>query len=467
MLKVHQNAISNGTNGTNTTRPMKRSEFPNDFYFGAASSAYQYEGAATEGGKGVSNWDHHTHRNPDKIKDGKNGDVTVDFYHRYPEDVAAMADLGFNGFRLSIAWTRIIPTGKKSNGVNEEGIQYYKDLIKELHGQGIEPFVTLFHWDVPQALEDEYGGFMNSKIIDDFRDYANICFDQFGYDVRHWITLNEPFEFTTFGYVDGTFPGTLEDLGTIPYTVGHNMLCAHAAIVDLYRNNYQKSQGGKIGITLSIKWMVPLSNEHTDVEAAARANDFQFGWFMDPVTFGDYPSSMQHLVRDRLPKFSPKESLILKGSYDFLGVNYYTAKYVTHAPYSPLELLKLQTGSEWVHVYARGIQDVLLSIKEKYNGPVIYITENGIAQHSSLTMDESLNDVQRVQALNDHLFYIKCAMDAGVDVKGYFVWSLLDNFEWRLGYTERFGIYYVNFNKEHLQRNPKNSAKWFRKFLSE
>ncbi|XP_043714966.1 isoflavonoid 7-O-beta-apiosyl-glucoside beta-glycosidase-like [Telopea speciosissima] len=321
-----------------------------------------------------------------------------------------MAYLGFNGFRLSIAWTRILPTGKKIDGVNEEGIQFYKDLIEELHKQGIEPFVTLFHWDVPQALEDEYGGFLNSKIIDDFRDYVNICFDRFGPDVRYWITLNEPLIFTRFGYVDGNFPpGIVEDPGKDPYTVAHNLLRAHAAAVDLYRNNYQQSQGGKIGISLICTLMVPLSDERADIEAAARASDFQFGWFMDPITFGDYPKSMQYLVKDRLPKFSPKESLMLKGSFDFLGVNYYTASYVTNAPYSPL-------GN-----YATdGCYKVLIS----------------------------------------------SFCSAGVDVKGYFVWSLLDDFEWNSGYTVRFGLYYVNFKSEYLQRHPKNSAKWFRKFLA-
>ncbi|XP_043714967.1 raucaffricine-O-beta-D-glucosidase-like [Telopea speciosissima] len=276
-----------------------------------------------------------------------------------------MAYLGFNGFRLSISWTRIVPTGKRSDGVNEAGITYYKELLEELKKQGMEPFVTLFHWDVPQALEDEYGGFLNSRIIDDFRDYVDICFDRLGKYVKYWITFNEPYEFITFGYIDGVSPPVnLEDPGINPYIVAHNLLRAHAAAVDLYRNNYQRSQGeqiGQIGITLSRKWMKALSpDKRTDVDAAARATDFTFGWCIGHCT--------------------------------------------------TLEMMKIQTGSEWIYLYASGIRDVLKSIKEKYHGPVIYITENGIGEHSSSTMDKSIHDFQRITALNDHLYYIYMAM---------------------------------------------------------
>ncbi|XP_042490789.1 beta-glucosidase 24-like [Macadamia integrifolia] len=463
---------------------IKRSDYPEDFFFGVASSAYQYEGAAREGGKGESNWDHFTRVHPDKIKDGSNANVTVDSYHRYKEHVALMKDMGLNSYRFSIAWTRILPTGKLSGGVNEEGIQYYNNLINELISQGIQPFVTLFHWDVPQTLEDEYGGFLNSKIVDDFLDYIDICYDRFGDRVKHWITLNEPLTFTVEGYVNALFPpGAIEDLSINPYLVAHNSLLAHAAAVHLYRTKYQ-SQGGKVGISLNCMHMVPFSDTYADIEAAQRASDFAFAWFMNPITFGRYPESMRHLVRGRLPNFSEEESKMLEGSYDFLGLNYYTAKYVIDAPsthvgsyatdgcykiLSRVEGIPIGelTASEWLHIYPQGMHDVLLSIKEKYNDPVIYISENGISDHNSLSKEESCRDDKRVKALQDHLSYVKAAMDVGADVKGFFVWSLLDNFEWNVGFTARFGIHYIDFNDADLKPYPKDSAIWFKKFLTE
>ncbi|XP_042505687.1 beta-glucosidase 24-like [Macadamia integrifolia] len=470
-------SISNETNN----HEIKRSDFPQDFIFGTATSAYQYEGAAT-GGKGRSNWDEFTHRYPDKIRDGTNADFALDSYHRYKDHVALMKNLGVNACRLSIAWTRILPTGKLSGGVNEEGITYYRNLIEELVNNGIQPFVVLFNWDLPQALEDEYGSFLNSQIIKDFKDYVDICYAKFGDRVKHWITLTEPIFYTIGGYITGTYPpGSMVDPGTNPYIVVHNLLLSHATAVDIYRKNYQKTQNGKIGIALDCEHMVPFSNDPADIEAAARAFDFTLGWFMNPITSGDYPNIMKERVGKRLPKFTPKESQLLKGSYDFLGLNYYTAKYVKNVASSPTPSFITDgcykrlthkggvpigppTGSEWIYIYPQGIKDLLLYIKKKYNDPIVYIAENGISDHSFSTKDEFLKDDQRVQALKDHLSYLKIAMDAGAKVKGYFVWSLLDTFEWNAGYTVRFGINYVDFNDD-LAINPKESAIWFKTFL--
>ncbi|XP_042509707.1 beta-glucosidase 13-like [Macadamia integrifolia] len=471
-------SISNETNNYE----IKRSDFPPDFIFGTATSAYQYEGAVRKGGKGRSNWDEFTHRNPDKIKDGTNADIAVDSYHRYEEHVALMKDLGVNACRLSIAWSRILPNGKLSGGVNEEGIKYYNDLINEILSKGIQPFVVLFNWDLPQALEDEYGSFLNSKIIEDFKDYVNICFENFGDRVKHWITLTQPIFYTIGGYVSGSYPpGSTSDRGTDPYKVVHNLLLSHATAVDLYKKNYQNTQNGQIGLTMDCEHMVPLSEEQADIEAAKRASDFTLGWFVSPLTFGDYPKSMKDLVGERLPKFSTAESQLLKGSFDFLGLNYYTAKYVTDIPPSSTpsyttdgcyrRLARIDgvpigpaTGSDWLYIYPQGMKDILLYIKENYNDPIIYIAENGISEHSFTTMDESLKDDQRVQSIKDHLSYLKSAMDAGVKVKGYFVWTLLDTFEWNVGHTVRFGINYVDFNND-LAIYPKESAKWFKEFL--
>ncbi|XP_037495946.1 beta-glucosidase 12 [Jatropha curcas] len=413
------NAVAEDSNYA--TVSLNRSSFPAGFLFGTASASYQYEGAAKEAGRGPSIWDTYSHRYPGKITDGSNGDVAVDQYHRYKEDVGIMKEMGLDAYRFSISWSRILPKGKLSGGVNTEGIKYYNNLINELLSKGIQPFVTIFHWDLPQALEDEYGGFLSSKIVNDFEEYADICFKYFGDRVKHWITLNEPWTFSDGGYALGSLaPFRCSDwqklncLGgdsaTEPYIVAHNLLLAHAAAVKLYKTKYQATQKGVIGITLVSHWFVPFSGAKHHQNAAKRALDFMFGWFMDPVTYGDYPHTLRSLVGNRLPKFTEKQSEMLKGSIDFLGLNYYTANYAAYVPFSN-------------------------AINASYSGSIL----------------SSRGDFQSV--LRD-----------GVNVKGYFAWSLLDNFEWNSGYTVRFGINYVDY-KNGLKRYPKLSARWFKKFL--
>ncbi|XP_010265850.1 PREDICTED: beta-glucosidase 12-like [Nelumbo nucifera] len=475
---------------------LNRSSFPTGFIFGTASAAYQYEGAAKEGGRKPSIWDTFTHKYPEKIKDRSNGDVAIDSYHRYKEDVGIMKEMGLDAYRFSFSWSRLLPNGKLSGGVNKEGLEYYNNLINELISNGIQPFVTLFHWDLPQALEDEYGGFLSPLIIDDFRDYAELCFREFGDRVKHWITLNEPWSFCMGAYAMGIHaPGrcsswvnpncTGGNSATEPYIVGHHQLLAHAAAVKVYKDKYQATQKGKIGITLVSHWMVPFSNDKANKEAAGRALDFMFGWFMHPITYGDYPETMKSLAGHRLPKFSKEQSKMIKGSYDFLGLNYYTANYaanllrinkvnVTYMTDSRATLttdrngipIGPRAGSNWLYIYPQGIQELLLYTKRKYNNPVIYITENGISEvnNSTWTLEEALTDTMRIYYYSHHLSYLQKAIKEGVDVKGYFAWSLLDNFEWADGYTVRFGINYVDY-KNGLKRYPKHSAFWFKKFL--
>ncbi|KAG5250047.1 beta-glucosidase [Salix suchowensis] len=462
---------------------LNRSSFPGGFIFGTASSAYQYEGAAAEGGRGPSIWDVYTHRYPGKIRDGSNGDVAIDSYHDYKEDVGIMKDMGLDAYRFSISWSRILPNGKLSGGVNREGIQYYNNLINELLSNGIQPFVTLFHWDLPHALEDEYGGFLSPRIVNDYEDYAQICFREFGDRVKYWITLNEPWSFSIGGYAAGLLaPGRCSDWqglncaggdsGTEPYLAAHYQLLAHAKAVQLYKKKYQKTQKGVIGITLVSQWFVPFSDAKHDQNAAKGALDFMLGWFMDPLTRGHYPHTMRSLVGDRLPKFSQQQSQMIKGSFDFIGLNYYTSNY---AAYMPLPILLIQrhgvsigpkAASEWLFVYPRGIRDLLLYVKREYNNPLIYITENGIdeSNNGSLTLKEALADTTRVDYYYRHLNFLRRSIEDGVNVKGYFAWSLLDNFEWYAGYTVRFGINYVDY-KDGLKRYPKLSAHWFKSFL--
>ncbi|XP_059429569.1 beta-glucosidase 12-like isoform X2 [Corylus avellana] len=393
-----------------STASLNRSSFPVGFIFGTASSSYQYEGAAKEGGRGPSIWDTFTHRYPGNITDHSNGDVAVDQYHRYKEDVHIMKEMGLDAYRFSISWSRVLPTGKLCGGVNKEGIKYYNDLINDLLAKGLKPFVTLFHWDLPQVLDDEYGGFSSPQIA---------------------------------------------------------------------------RQKGSIGITLVASWTVPYSNAKHNRKAALRALDFLFGWFMDPLTNGDYPRSMRSLVGNRLPKFSKEQSNIVNGSFDFIGLNYYTTTYAANAPHHNavnasyttdmrVNLLTERNGipigpkaaSDWLYVYPRGIRDILLYTKTKYHNPQIYITENGIDEfnNASLSLEEALVDNHRIDYFYRHLKYLNRAIKDGVNVKGYFAWSLLDNFEWNSGYTVRFGINYVDY-KNGLKRHPKLSAHWFKSFL--
>ncbi|XP_050276671.1 beta-glucosidase 12-like isoform X2 [Quercus robur] len=468
---------------------INRTSFPSDFIFGTASSAYQYEGAAHEDGREPSIWDTLTHEHPERITDESTGDVANDQYHRYKGDVRIMKKMGLDGYRFSISWSRVLPKGKLSGGVNREGIKYYNKLINKLLDRGIHPFITLFHWDLPQALEDEYGGFLSPHIVDDFKDYAELCFKEFGDRVKHWITLNEPWSYVNGGYVTGQSPPnrcsscTVGDSGTEPYLVSHYQLLAHASAVRVYRQKYQEVQKGIIGISLNAPWFVPFSNSRADHDATQRAIDFGYGWFVDPLTNGDYPHSMQSLVGNRLPKFTEEQSKLVKGSFDFLGLNYYTTNYAADAPKAENAsyatdmrtnvtaerngiLIGPQAASSWLHVYPRGIRDFLLYTKTKYHNPLIFITENGIDEfnNATLSLKEALVDNFRIDYYYNHLQYLHRAIKDGVNVKGYFAWSLLDNFEWNSGYTVRFGINFVDY-KNGLKRYPKLSARWFKRFL--
>ncbi|XP_011660112.1 cyanogenic beta-glucosidase [Cucumis sativus] len=474
---------------------LKRSSFSKDFIFGSASSAYQFEGAAKEDGKGPSIWDNYTHQHPERISDHSNADVAIDQYHRYKEDVALLKKMGLNAYRFSIAWSRILPKGKLSGGVNRIGIEYYNNLTNELLANGIEPYITLFHWDTPQALEDEYGGFRGREIVNDFQDYAELCFKEFGDRVKHWITLNEPWSFSMTGYAVGiNAPGRCSSLppnnclggdsGTEPYIVTHNQLLAHAAAVKVYKTKYQANQKGVIGITLVTVWMVPYSDSEADKRATIRALDFVFGWYMHPVTYGDYPPVMKELVKERLPKFSQEESASLIGSIDFLGLNYYTANYAKDNPTAPgpqpnyltdwraylsldrngVSIGPLSGPTSWLAIYPEGLKKLLVYVKTKYKDPVIYITENGYLESDEIPFKEMMMDKGRAKYHYDHLRMVHEAIKDGVKVKGYFVWSILDNFEWSSGYSLRFGLYYIDY-KNNLKRIPKLSARWFQLFL--
>nr|Q8GVD0.1 RecName: Full=Oleuropein beta-glucosidase; AltName: Full=Beta-glucosidase; Short=OeGLU [Olea europaea]AAL93619.1 beta-glucosidase [Olea europaea subsp. europaea]AHB37683.1 glycosyl hydrolase family 1 beta glucosidase protein [Olea europaea] len=506
---------SNGQAAKSTKERIKRSDFPSDFVFGAATASYQVEGAWNEGGKGMSNWDYFTQSQPGGISDFSNGTIAIDHYNMFKDDVVVMKKLGLKAYRFSLSWPRILPGGRLCHGVSKEGVQFYNDLIDALLAADIEPYITIFHWDIPQCLQLEYGGFLHERVVKDFIEYSEICFWEFGDRVKYWITLNEPWSFTVQGYVAGAFPPnrgvTPKDTeetqkharlhrgggkllaafkygnpGTEPYKVAHNLILCHAHAVDIYRTKYQESQGGKIGITNCISWNEPLTDSQEDKDAATRGNDFMLGWFVEPVVTGEYPESMIKYVGDRLPKFSEKEEKLVKGSYDFLGINYYTSTYTSDDPTKPTtdsyftdshtktshERNKVpigaQAGSDWLYIVPWGIYRVMVDMKKRYNDPVIYITENGVDEvnDKSKTSTEALKDDIRIHYHQEHLYYLKLAMDQGVNVKGYFIWSLFDNFEWAAGFSVRFGVMYVDYANGRYTRLPKRSAVWWRNFLT-
>ncbi|XP_052193509.1 beta-glucosidase 13-like [Diospyros lotus] len=467
---------------------FNRTNFGSGFLFGSSQSAYQYEGAADKRGETI--WDAFIRDFQSKISDGSNATVANGFYYLYKDDIKVMKAMGLDAFRFSISWARVLPHGKLSGGVNEIGVAFYNSLIDELLKHGIKPFVTLHHFDTPEALEKEYGSFLSDKIVNDYGDYAEFCFKTFGDRVKYWITFNEPNVFIPHGYDSGDMaPGRCSawrnnscpagNSATEPYIVGHHLLLAHAEAVKRYKEKYQASQKGIIGITIIVGGMYPLSDQ--DTLAAKRVQDFFSGWFLHPVVYGDYPRRMRALVRKRLPTFTAAETEILRGSYDFIGVNYYSSYYVENVPFSN-KPAHLSYSSDYYGTLAtekngttigplkgtlysvpQGFRDVLNYIKTYYKSPTIYITENGTGQTNNQTTEEGRKDPYRVDYYYSHLKALNQAIKEGVDVKGYLAWSQLDNFEWSSGYTIRYGINYVDYAT--LKRYPKYSADFYKKFL--
>ncbi|OVA18903.1 Glycoside hydrolase [Macleaya cordata] len=433
-----------------------------------------------------------------KIADFSNGDVAVDQYHQYSDDIQLMKDMGLDAYRFSIAWSRIFPNG--SGEVNQAGIDHYNKLINALLAKGIEPYVTLYHWDLPQAIEDNYNGWLSPKIITDFAIYAETCFKNFGDRVKHWITFNEPHTFAIQGYDVGLqAPGRCSILlhlfcragnsGTEPYIVAHNVLLSHATVANIYRKKYKSKQHGSVGIAFDVMWYEPATNSTEDIEATQRAQDFQFGWFMDPLFFGDYPSSMRNRAGSRLPRFSNAEAALVKGSLDFVGINHYTTYYAKNnstnlignllndtladsgaitLPFRNGKAIGDRASSIWLYIVPHGIRSLMNYIKHKYGNPPVIITENGMDDSNDpfKSIKDALKDEKRIKYHNDYLLNLLASIkEDGCNVRGYFAWSLLDNWEWAAGYTSRFGLFFVDY-KDKLKRYPKDSVQWFKNFLT-
>ncbi|XP_039159635.1 beta-glucosidase 11 isoform X2 [Eucalyptus grandis] len=462
-----------------------RHDFPPGFVFGAGTSAYQVEGAADQDGRTPSIFDTFAHSG---IMDGATGDVACDQYHKYKEDVQLMVETGLNGYRFSISWSRLIPNGRGS--INPKGLQYYNNLIDELIRKGIQPHVTLHHVDLPQALEDEYGGWIDQKIVKDFTDYADVCFRMFGDRVKYWTTFNEANVFVLAGYNIGFLPPmhcsfpfgyyhncSKGNSSTEPYLAAHNILLAHASAARLYKKTYQDKQKGFIGFNLFSYWFIPFTNKTEDVIATQRANDFYVGWFADPLVYGDYPDVMKKNVGSRLPSFTTHESKRIKGSIDFFGINFYSVLHIKDNP----EILKMDprdynadTAVEMIFVQDNtsspsvefpvipsGLRGVLDYFKRTYGNPPIFIHENG----QRTLRNATLEDWPRVKSLHGYIGALLDSVRNGSDVRGYFTWSFLDLLELLDGYQAGFGLYYVDLDDPELRRYPKLSARWYSRFL--
>jgi beta-glucosidase len=440
-----------------TLNDVKR-RFPDDFLWGAAVSAFQIEGAVDEDGRGESIWDRFS-ATPGKILNGESGAVACDSYHRYPEDVQLMRELGLTGFRFSIAWPRILPEGR--GRPNQAGLDFYDRLVDELLANGIEPYPTLYHWDLPQVLEDS-GGWPDRGTVEAFAEYVEAVAARLGDRVSNWITQNEPWVIAWLGYGRGEHaPGRASEADAI--AAAHHVLLAHGRAVEVLR---REIPGARVGITLDLVPMHSLTESKADLAATREEDGSRNRWFLDPVLRGEYPE-------DQLARFGPllpagwKEDLRLIGApLDFLGVNYYRRHIVRAAADGAPVVIEPEEGEitqmGW-EVYPDGLHELLVRLHEQYSVPPLYITENGAA-FQDVRSNGRVDDPRRTAYLEGHIDAIARAIDDGVPVAGYFVWSLLDNFEWARGYSQRFGIVYVDF--ETLERVPKASYDWYRDFIA-
>jgi beta-glucosidase len=440
----------------------KKIEFPSNFLWGSATSAYQIEGSPLADGAGPSIWQRFAHT-PGMIHDGETGDIACDHYRRYIDDVALMRRLGMNAYRFSISWSRVLPRGRGQ--VNPAGLDFYGRLVDALLGNGIEPMVTLFHWDLPAALDD-LGGWLNPDIANWFADYASIVFRKLDDRVKMWVTLNEPWVVTDRGYLHGAIAPGHRNRFEAPIAA-HHLLRAHGAAVQAYRSVGRH----RIGLVVNLEPKYPASNEPADREATARADAYMNRQYLDPVFLGRYPEELGEIFGDAWPAWPAEDLALIRQSIDFLGVNYYTRN-VTRwdanawplraAPVRQKGATYTETGWE---VYAQGLTDTLLWVMERYGNPPVYVTENGAAFFDAPTVeDDRVEDPLRIDYLRKHIRAIHAAMQSGVDLRGYFVWSLLDNLEWSLGYSKRFGIVHVDFAS--LKRTPKDSAYFYSKVIA-
>ncbi|NJD05290.1 MAG: beta-glucosidase [Methylococcaceae bacterium] len=440
---------------------MSRPEpFPADFVFGAASSAYQIEGSPLADGAGPSIW-HEFVRRPGVIDDGSSGDVACDHYHRYGDDIGIMRQLGLPAYRFSVSWSRIFPDG--TGRINGPGLDFYRRLIDGLRQAGIEPYLTLYHWDLPAAL-DRRGGWFARDSAGWFADYAHTLFRALGDSVSHWMTLNEPWVVNDGGYLFGVHAPGRQSLQEPP-RVAHNLLRAHALAVQAFRAD----GNGRIGLVVNLEPKYRESDSDADRIATDRAHAYMNRQYLDPVLLGHYPDELADIFAPHWPEFSSEDMKLLQEPFDFLGVNYYTRSVNRADPSHVIGAVPVrQSGAEYTEmgweVYPQGLTETLLWIKRRYGDIPLYITENGAALADPAPVAGHIQDDHRIAYYRSHLRAVLDAMAQGANVKGYFAWSLLDNFEWSCGYTKRFGLVHVDYATQ--KRTPKASAEFYRKVIA-
>ena len=444
--------------------------FPRDFKWGTATSSYQIEGAPTAGGKGPSVWDTFSHIEG-KIKNGDTGDMACDHYHLWRDDIGLLKKLGVNAYRFSISWPRIFPTGKE-NEPNQIGLDFYSRLVDALLENQITPFITLNHWDIPQGLED-IGGWTERNIVHDFVKYSYHVSKHLGDRVRNWITHNEPWCVSYLGYIEGHKPPGLINKWSKSLATAHHLLLSHGMAIPEIRNNSKQSE---IGITLNLNTAIPASGSTYD-EDACRFFDGQFNrLYLNPLYNNEYPDDVfeylktKNLISESDLNFIKQGDLnIISTKTDFLGVNYYSRAVIRNEEIEEKNNLPLnvdmgpKTDFGW-EIYPPGIYDLLMKLKNEYKVQNIYITENGCSYGDGPNSEGKINDTRRIEYYHSHLTELKRAIEDGVPCSGYFAWSLMDNFEWAQGFSQRFGLIWVDF--ETLERIPKESYYWYKKYIS-
>jgi beta-glucosidase len=432
--------------------------FPKGFIWGAATAAYQVEGSPLADGAGPSIWHRFSHT-PGRMVNGDTGDVACDHYHRYADDVSLMRELGLGAYRFSISWSRILPDG--IGRVNEAGLDFYKRLVDELQKAGIRPMATLYHWDLPAALDDR-GGWVNRDVADWFAEYANVVYRALDDRVELWATLNEPWVVVDGGYLHGALAPGHRNLFEAPIA-SHNLLRAHGCAVEAYRANGKH----QIGIVVNLEPKYAASDSAEDKAANERADAYMNRHYLDPVFLRAYPEEFPEMFGEAWPHFPASDFDTIAQPLDFVGINYYKRAVTQFAPEVVIERAKrleprpaIYTEVGW-EVFPQGLTDILTWFRDRYGAIPVYITENGAAFYDPPTaITEPLEDPLRVFYLREHLAAMSKAIEQGVDVRGYFVWSLLDNLEWSLGYTKRFGIIHVDFATQ--KRTFKRSAMVYR-----